>query len=293
MMPGARVGRLLSLQGARVIKVESPKRPDPVRTLSPAGWQALNGMKELLLIDLLDPSDRTRFEVEVRKADGLIEGFRPETKTKLGLESSRLHAINPKLCVVSIVGFSPDSPLAGHAGHDIGFSARSGLLSLTHEMAGIPFGEVLSAHQGALAMASMLDGVSRGQTGLSKTISIVDVLIEAQAVTFAEYRAGAPVPQPGQTLYNGKFPCHRVYRSRDGRRIAVGAIEDKYWDRMCEILELTGLRGMQMSDGDEGARVINAVQTAFSKRDWKDWSPVFEKADCCVDPVLSYDELPG
>ncbi len=293
MMPGARVGRLLALQGARVIKIESPKRPDPVRALTPAGWQALNGMKELLSIDLLDPSDRAKFEEEVRHADGLIEGFRPETKKKLGLDSGTLHSVNAKLCVVSIVGFPPESSLAGHAGHDIGFSARSGLLSLTNEMAGIPFGEVLSAHQGALAMAAMLDGVSRGQTRLSRTISIVEALLEAQAVTLAEYRAGAPIPEPGQTLYNGKYPCHRIYTSRDGRRIAVGAIEDKYWDRMCEILGITGLQGRQMSDGTENQRVTDAVQSAFSEHDWAYWAPLFEAADCCVDPVLSYDELPG
>src|ERR1700753_3626017 len=85
LLPGPRIGKLLAQKGARVIKIESPSKPDRANDLGPF-YDDLNGQKEILKLECAPgASDRPRFEALVKSADGLIEGFRPSTKLKLGL----------------------------------------------------------------------------------------------------------------------------------------------------------------------------------------------------------------
>ncbi|MGK5088015.1 CoA transferase, partial [Bdellovibrionota bacterium FG-2] len=98
LLPGPFVGKLLAHQGAKVLKIENPIRPDPARKMVPF-YKDLNSCKELVLLDTTTTEGRSEFEKLVKKADGLIEGFRPKAKQKLGFDEKTLHAINPKLCI--------------------------------------------------------------------------------------------------------------------------------------------------------------------------------------------------
>src|SRR5690606_39421232 len=93
-------------------------------------YRDLNEKKELLWFNLTLEKDRAKFAELVRTADGLIEGFRPQAKKKLGLDSETLHAINPKLCIASMVGYPEDGPLKDKAAHDLNFQASTGTLAL-------------------------------------------------------------------------------------------------------------------------------------------------------------------
>src|SRR5262249_24063461 len=138
LLPGLRIGKLLAQKGARVIKIESPSKPDRARTLGPF-YDDLNGLKQILQLEIAPEADgRARFEELVREADGLIEAFRPATKAKLGLDDKTLLAINPKLCIVSLTGYPEDGPLRDRPGHDMNFQALTGCLSLFNELPGLP-----------------------------------------------------------------------------------------------------------------------------------------------------------
>jgi len=116
LLPGPFIGKLLIDQGARVIKIENPNRPDPVRELG-AGcfYEYLNQEKELVLLDLTTVEGKATFHDLVRNAHGLIDSFCPSAKKKLGLDEESLHAINPKLCIASLVGYPEDSPMKDRA----------------------------------------------------------------------------------------------------------------------------------------------------------------------------------
>lgn len=290
LLPGPFLGKLLALQGARVVKIENPNKPDRAKTMG-TFYQDLNSLKEIIELDITDPTDRKEFETWVQKADGLIEGFRPETKKKLGLDFGSLHQINPKLCVVSLVGYPEDGPWKDRPGHDLNFQAVTGCLSLFREMPSLPLADLFAAYEGAFVLTAALDAVARGNPGTRVVVSMSEVLKRVQSNLIREFQSTGILPNPGSTLFSGGFPCYRIYTTADGRRVTVGAIEHKFWKKVCEILELTHLVPHGYATGDLGNRVSTEIQAAFQSKTWTNWAPLFESADCCVEPVLDYSEV--
>ena len=272
--------------------MESPLRPDGAKFLSKTLYDDVNGLKEVVSFNLLDRVDRTEFNKLVKVADGLIEGFRPNAKLKLGLDAPSLHSVNPNLCIASVVGFPEDGPRRDHAGHDMNFAAATGLASLSNEMPAMPLADLFTAYEGALSLATAMDGVSRGvSSGTRVVISMSEAIKEAQSVIISEYKATKDLPSYGNTLFTGKFPCYRMYTAKCGRRVTVGAIEKKFWLQVCEILGVPHLTGSAYATGEEGAKVKVEVQAAMEKRTWVEWEPLFYAADCCVEPVRDFSEL--
>jgi len=292
LLPGPLVGKLLASRGARVIKIESPKRPDPARDM-PSYFADLNECKEHAAFDLLDAGDRTRFEALVKSADGLIEGFRPAAKLKLGLDAQSLHAVNPKLCIASLVGYDENGPARDRAGHDLNFSAVTGAVSMFREMPALPLADLFSAYSLALAMAAMLDASARGQTHQRTVVAMDAAVKEMLGMWIRKFQDQGDEPEPGKTLMSGEHPCYRLYVARDGRRIAVGALERKFWEKVCAILGLPELTDQGLATGRTAEETIARVQAAFGSRPWKEWKPLFEGANCCVEPVLDFSEVYG
>ncbi len=290
LLPGPFVGKLLAELGARVIKIESPVRRDPgMKMAGGAFYEDLNSLKELVLQDWSTPDGRAQFEALVRNADGLIEAFRPATKRKWGLEPKRLHQLNPKLCIASLRGYPEASPWAERAGHNLNFEAVSGVLTLFKEMPPLPLADLLGAYDAALRLAAAL-GTGDGAV---ISVSLEESLRRVQSGLGLEFRRTGHAPLPGEHLFSGAYPCYRLYRDRDGRRIAVGAIEHKYWIQVLEILGLKELEGDAYARGKEAERVAGLVQEKLGKKPWREWAPVFEAADCCVDGERTYEEVFG
>jgi alpha-methylacyl-CoA racemase len=294
LLPGPFVGRLLRRQGARVLKVENPARPDPARTLE-GGWYypELNQGKERVDLDLEDPAQRPRFAELVREADGLIEAFRPGTRRKLGLDAPTLHALNPRLCILSLVGYPEGDAERDRPGHDLNFAAESGCLSLFHEMPALPLADLFGAYEGALALEAAMAEAARGAPGKRVVVSFTEALREVQGMLVSEYRGTGKAPGPGTTLFSGKYPCYRVYRAQDGRAVAVGAIEEKFWRKFCDLIGRPDLVGGAFAEGAEGEAVASAVQQVLASRSWSHWEPRFAAADCCVSIALGYPEAFG
>jgi alpha-methylacyl-CoA racemase len=292
LLPGPRIGKLLAQKGAKVIKIESPSKPDRAKTMGPF-YEDLNGQKEVQQLEFAERGtpDRSRFEDLVRQADGLIEGFRPATKSKLGLDAEILHSINPKLCIVSLVGYPEDGPWRDRPGHDMNFQALTGFLSLFTELPALPLADLFGAYEGALAMTSALDAVARGQPGTRMVVSLSETLKNVQSSAVAVYRATGEVPRPGETLFSGQFPCYRIYTAACGRRVTVGALEHKFWQQTCHILGTPELIPHGYATGPKGAKIIAQLQFALGSRPWSRWAQAFGEADCCVEPVLDYSEV--
>lgn len=311
LLPGPRVGKLLAQKGARVIKVESPSKPDRARILGPF-YDELNGLKEIVQLEIAPgfaaqggpstathSSDRARFEDLVRQADGLIEAFRPATKLKLGLDDKTLHAINPRLCILSLTGYPEDGDWRDRPGHDMNFQAVTGCLSMFNELPGLPLADLFGAHEGAFALTAAMDAVARDQRdgnaarGARVVVSLNETLKDVQSSAVAVYHATGEPPKPGKTLFSGQFPCYRVYTAGCGRRVTVGAIEAKFWEQTCEILGVPELIPLAYATGPEGDEAVAQAQKAMGAKPWSHWAPLFDKAECCVEPVLEYVEVYG
>jgi crotonobetainyl-CoA:carnitine CoA-transferase CaiB-like acyl-CoA transferase len=293
LLPGPRIGKILAQKGARVIKVESPSKPDRAKTLGPF-YDDLNSLKEIVQLEIAPgAAGRARFEELVLQAHGLIEGFRPETKAKLGLDAETLHRINPGLCIVSLTGYPESGPWRDRPGHDMNFQALSGCLSLFDELPGLPLADLFGAQEGALSLACAMDAVARGSKGQRIEVSLFEALKDVQSSAVAIYQATGEAPKPGKTLFSGQYPCYRVYRAGCGRRVTVGAIEPKFWEQVCQVLGTPELVPQGYAVGSAGEAAAARVQAALGAKPWSHWAPLFEAAQCCVEPVLEYPEVYG
>jgi alpha-methylacyl-CoA racemase len=290
LLPGPFVGKLLAEQGARVLKIENPARPDPSRQMG-VFHDVLNGAKELIWLDITSDEDRPKFHALVREAHGLIEGFRPAAKKRLGLDSETLHAINPSLCISSIIGWPEDGPDSNRAGHDLNFQARSGMLSLFNEMPALPFADLFASWQAALNLSSALVSQAQGAHGIRMVSSMSGALEEAQSLLKAQFVRDGKLPVHGSNLFSGQHPCYRLYRAKCGRRIACGAIERKFWNSVCAILGTPHLEELGLSTGKQAEGVSREISERFASAPWTHWAPLFEAANCCVEPVLDYSEI--
>lgn len=286
-LPGAKAAKLLADRGATVIKFENPKFPDPTREF-PARYQYYNDKKQLIQLDLSNPTDYQSFILWVKKADALIEGYRPKTKVKLGLTPERLHQINPNLVILSLSGYSKDSPYIDRAGHDINFEALCGTLSLFNEMPALPLGQMALSYLGAIEILSQLANPSRPKKVIE--LSVTQALMDLQGSLIAEYTQTGSLPKPGKTLYSGFYPCYRIYQAQCKTRIAVGAIEPKFWTTLCDALMLPELAGLGLTTQEPTrTEIIEKIAIAFASKPWKEWEQLFLEKDCCVEPVLEFD----
>lgn len=290
LLPGALAGKLLAEKGARVLKIENPDRPDPAREMgSGAYYDDLNACKELIHLNLTRDKDRRRFAELAAGAHVVIEAFRPAAKLKLGLDEKTLLGLNPDLRILSLIGYPEDGPWRERAGHDLNFQAATGVLSLTRELPGLPLSDVLAAYEGALAVvASLASTEGRGERIV---ISMTEAITRAQSKLIAEFKRTGVAPSPGNTFMTGKYPCYQIHVAQDGRRIAFAPMEEKFWNQACALLGLSRLEGKGYATGEEGERIHRAIAEIFAARPWSHWAPLFEEADCCVSPVLTYPEL--
>jgi alpha-methylacyl-CoA racemase len=287
LLPGPFVGKLLVDRGARVIKVEHPVKGDPAKELGHY-YDFLNSEKEVVGLDLTQEDDWKRFRELVEGADGLIEGYRVATKRKLKLTAEFLHPINPKLVIASISGFPLESPRANTPTHNLNIEALTGVLSMSGSIPPLPLADLFSSYTAALEICAGMDCALRTGKGSAVNISLSGAVMEAQGKFIHEYQTSGVKPAPEKTLALGRFPCYRIYSTKDRRRLSVAPIELKYWTTFCRIIGLPNLVDQRFS---EDANVIDQVQSAVSSKNWSEWEPTFKKAKCCVEPVLDYQQV--
>ena len=303
-LPGPFATRLLADLGATIIKVEPPEG-DPARPLA-ALFEALNHGKECRTIDFRSSADLDRLRTWVQEADVLLDSFRPGVLQGLGLDAATLHALNPRLVMVSITGYGQHGPWAQKAGHDLNFMALSGVLDQmrapTGELAlpNVQWGDL--AGGSAMACIAVLAAVfemQRTGQGRHLDVSMVHGLHAQLVMPQATGAMLAPLlgrrPGAGEDLLNGVLPCYNLYATQDGRHLAVGALEFKFWKAACEVFERPDWvqrhwqRG-QLPGSPDCAALRAEVAQLVASQPLAVWSERFAQRDACVTPVLTLEE---
>ena len=303
-LPGPFATRLLADLGATIVKVEPPEG-DPARPLA-ALFEALNHGKECRSIDFRDSADLDRLRAWVQEADVLLDSFRPGVLQGLGLDAATLHALNPRLVMVSITGYGQHGSWAQKAGHDLNFMALSGVLDQmrapTGELAlsNVQWGDLAggSAMACIAVLAAVFEAQKTGQ-GRHLDVSMVHGLHAQLVMPQATGAMLAPLlgrrPGAGEDLLNGVLPCYNLYATQDGRHLAVGALEFKFWKVACEVFERPDWvqrhwqRGQLPGSPDCAALRVEVAQLVASQP-LAVWSERFAQADACVTPVLTLEE---
>lgn len=303
-LPGPFATRLLADLGATIVKVEPPEG-DPARPLA-ALFEALNHGKECRTIDFRSSADLDRLRAWVQEADVLLDSFRPGVLQGLGLDAATLHALNPRLVMVSITGYGQHGPWAQKAGHDLNFMALSGVLDQmrapTGELAlsNVQWGDLAggSAMACIAVLAAVFEAQKTGQ-GRHLDVSMAHGLHAQLVMPRATGAMLAPLlgrrPGAGEDLLNGVLPCYNLYATQDGRHLAVGALEFKFWKVACEVFERPDWvqrhwqRG-QLPGSPDCAALRAEVAQLVASQPLAVWSERFAQRDACVTPVLTLEE---
>jgi alpha-methylacyl-CoA racemase len=287
---------LLGDLGADVVKVEERSLGDPARLLPPhvgeesAVHAALNRNKRSFAVDLRTEAGAALVKRLARRADVFVESFRPGVLERRGLGADALRAENDRLVYCSLTGYGKDGPMALRAGHDIDYGALGGFLGSNLDREGqsvLPAGQVADMLGGLVATIGILAALMARQTtgrGQVVNVSLLESVLALMAVPLTRVLAG------GETTseLSGRNACYNLYRCRDGRQLAVGALEPKFWEGLCRSLGLLDLIGRQW-DEDQGD-VIAALAGTFATRDRSDWLRELSAHDVCVEPVLDLSE---
>lgn len=298
LLPGPVATLHLADLGAEVIKIEDPQVGDYARTMGTgegedsAYFRMINRNKQGLRLDLKQPAGVEVFMRLVATADAIIESFRPGVMDKLGIGYAALAAINPKIAYCSLSGYGQDGPYRDHAGHDINYLGYTGVLDQTGSEGGdpvVPNFQIADLLGGALtAVMGILTAILDAQrTGRGRYIDVAmtdSVLAHTYFTMLRLNDAGQSAPR-GTDLLNGGLPCYATYRCADGRYMAVGALEGKFWKTCCSALERPEWIRRQW---DAGLRSEMAALFATRSRDA--WTGLFAAVDCCVTPILSPEE---
>lgn len=292
LLPGPQAAKHLLRLGARVIKIENPKRPDPALELAHgAYYRDTNEGKEILSLDLTREDHQTQFRALLTQADALIEAYLPKTKAKLGLLAETLQAINPRLVVLSLTGFSSGSKYENDPSHDLNLLALTGALSLCRGIPDFSLSDQIAGLEAALAVAAACDEVSRGMPAKVIPLSITQCLLRFQSKWFREFEETGRIPSPGDTVMSGAHPCYQIYQTKDQKKIAVAALEEHYWSAFCRILELPQLVPHRLAIGVPAKTAMEAIQNQLMTKTRAEWMTLIGANPCCVTPVLSYSEV--
>lgn len=290
-VPGPVCAGVLGALGARVTKVSRPGG-DPLRGLpylAPA-YPLLNAGKEELELDLRSAEGAARLRALASEADVLVDGLRPGALERLGLGADALQQLNPRLIYCGLSGFGAGGEEAERAGHDLNFLALSGLIAATRAAGepAIPGAQLADMVGGLVAAAAILAALhARAASGAGCVIDapLLGAARWLMAPWHAVARAGAG---PTADALTGGQACYRLYRTADGRELAVAALEPHFWARFCAAIGRQDLVSRQ-HDADQ-ATLIAEVQGVIAGRTLAGWAAQFAEVDACVTPVLSVAE---
>jgi alpha-methylacyl-CoA racemase len=275
-LPGAYASRELRRLGARVVHVEQPEG-DPMRETAAAWDAALRAGTESVVCDL--PSDAAFARALASSADVVLESFRPGVTERLGIGPDDLP---DRVVYCSITGFGAEGRHRARAGHDLNYLGWAGVLEDTAP--GWPPVQIADLSAGALgAVVQMLAAlVARETTGAGARI-IVSMTHSSHDLV-AHRLGGEPFPR----MLTGGLACYRTYATADGRHLTVGALEPKFFARLCDVIGRPELAEHQY--GGEQEALAGELEPIFSERPLAEWLEVFDGEDVCVGPVWTREQ---
>ncbi len=304
-LPGPLATQILSDMGAGVLKVEPPGG-DPLRTLDPISggqvddpspyYRSVNAGKTIVCLDLKSAEGQQAFETLIRAADVLVESYRPGVLARLGFGRDRLAELNPGLIHCALSGYGQTGPLSRVSGHDINYLAHAGALAQSLESdAQPPFPPVADHAAGMQAALAVLGALASGRRtgqhtakGAYLDVSLAETMLAWQAWSFIGAAAGHG-PRPGESLLNGGAACYRVYAAADGRRVTLGALEEKFWTNFCRAVDRPQWIPRQRGPLPQ-SELIAQVAELFESRRREEWDALLSGVDCCYHAVLEPEE---
>src|SRR5512145_702167 len=296
--PAPFAAMLLADMGAEVIRVDRREVADlGVPGREPKFDVLLRGRRSIA-VDVKAEAGRELVKRLAAKADAIVEGFRPGVMERLGLGPEVLLAVNPKLVFGRMTGFGQDGPLAPAAGHDIDYIALAGALHAIGrkgEAPVPPLNLVGDFGGGGMFLAfgvvcALLEAQRSGQ-GQVVDAAMVDGSATLMALMFGLHAQGTWKDERGVNILDTGAPWYDTYRTKDGRWLAVGAIERRFYEEFVERLGLNLSDLPKQHDRAGWPDLKRRFAEAIAARTREEWEQIFADSDACVAPILALGEV--
>lgn len=315
MLPGPYCTMILADLGAEVIRVEDPKypyaNPPPFFQTGRYRESAFNSIimrnKKSITLNLKKDKAREIFYELVKKADVVLDTYRPKVTNKLKIDYDTLSSINPSIICCSLTGYGQNGPYEQIAGHDLNYVGICGILDLNRErlvlgqeekertpiVPGVQAADIGGGLVSAIGILGAIIGRDnnpnkKGQyIDISMTDSVFSFMPMAAAYHFSkDLNDGTRTQNP----IHGDFPFYSVYKTKDNKFVSVGVIEVKFWRDLCDGLGREDLKLKQTVQGAEKEKIFKELQKEFLKKTQEEWTEIFKDLDACVMPVKSFAE---
>lgn len=300
--PGAYTTMFLGDFGARVIKVDAPGSTFPLPDTDTgserfAAFFAFDRNKKSLTLNLKSEEGRKVFLQLAKKADVLVEGFKPGVMKRLGFGYDTLKELNPRLVYCALSGFGQDGPYAQKPGHDWNYVALGGALSLIGPKDGQPCfpSNLLADIAGAGlhgVIGILLALAAREKTGRGQFIDIsyLDTVVSLMAGEASVFLCTGKVPKRGETSFTGGAPWAQVMKCRDGEYLTLGCVEPHFWEHLCEAIGRKDLIPFHNPPTEKIEWVIAELQKEFLTKTRDEWWAYLKDKDTCIGPVYYINE---
>ncbi len=294
---------LLGDLGAEVLKIEEPKEGDygrwgdSARTYESQVFVMANRNKKSMKLNLKHETGKEILKKLASTYDVLLESFRPGVMDRLGLGYEEIQTVNPDIVYCSSSGYGQTGSYRRDAGHDINYLSISGILSCTGQqterpvLPGILIGDMAGGGIfTALVIISAILG--RGKNGKGQYIDVcqtdlltsLNILNLADALAKKKGRKARPVDLRGSNL------CYNTFKTSDGKFVALGAVESKFWENFCRAVGREDWIPYHLLPYEEGSEATEALKALFAEKTQKEWVELLENLDVCFSPILTPDE---
>ena len=303
LLPGPFCTMMLADYGADVLKIEAPGEGDYLRSWEPlvngtsAFFIAVNRNKRSLTLNLKKAAGKELFQKLVLEYDVVLESFRPGVMERLGCGYQELFRLKPNLIYCSISGYGHTGPQALKAGHDLNYMAETGVLNTTvsREIPALSGIQVADVAGGALyAVSAVLAAyikVLKGGKGSFLDISMTDGLVSMLPLLSAYHYTSGMEPEPDTTIFNGQLACYHIYRTKDQREIALGALEKKFWDNFCRVIERPDLSEGDHQLPERQDYLKSELAQTFAGKDAAAWELRLAGRDTCCEILKTMAEV--
>ena len=292
LFPGPYCSMILADLGADVLRVED-RRFEGEGT----GMPTVMRNKRHMTLNLKQPKGLEVFYRMAKKADVILEGFRPGVTNRLGIGYQKMKQVNERLIYCSVTGYGQDGPYKDMVGHDINYLSFGGVLGLTGEpgrkpvippiqVADMAAGGMYAAI-GILAALFVRQATGRGQY---IDISMMDGIVAMLPFPASLLWGLGKTPQRGDTLLSGRFPCYSVYETRDGEYVSIGALEPRFWAELCRKLGREDYIPLQYDEAEKRGEIFLFLEKIFKGKTREEWMEELKDLDVCIGKVLHLDE---
>jgi alpha-methylacyl-CoA racemase len=297
--PAPFAGALLGDLGADVVRIDRIAKRGVEPDL-PARFDFYNRNKRSVALNLKQPQAIATVLKLVAKADALIEGFRPSVMERLGLGPDACHTTNPRLVYARMTGWGQEGPLAQEAGHDINYLALTGALHCLGDAdrpPPPPLNLVADLGGGALylvvgLLSAAMEARRSGQ-GQTVDVAMIDGVTHLMSAFQAFRQQGSWTARRTDNIVDGGAPFYRTYETKDGKFVAVGAIEPRFYANLLNVMGL-GVDGLpDQNDRSAWPQMRERFARIFAKRTRDEWVAAAMGHDACLSPVLTMEEAPS